>query len=128
MATTIDPLLYSVQLPLAQSTPRSRTSVSRTSVSARPSVSARTFQRRRRTVAALFVFGVASFVITSGAFASNPGATESVAPRSVVAKSGDTLWDIARTVVPQGDISDLVSELVRMNGSRIEPGQVIRIP
>lgn len=122
MATTIDPLLYSVQLPLAQSALRSRTSVSRASVSAR------TFQRRRRTVAALVVFGVASFVITSGAFASNPGATESVAPRSVVAKSGDTLWDIARTVVPQGDISDLVSELVRMNGSRIEPGQVIRIP
>jgi nucleoid-associated protein YgaU len=127
MATTIDPLLYSVQLPLAPAAPRSRASVSRTSVS-RTSVSARTFQRRRRTVAALVVFAVASFVITSGAFASNPGATESVAPRSVVAKSGDTLWDIARSVVPQGDISDLVSELVRMNGSRIEPGQVIRIP
>ncbi len=122
MATTIDPLLYSVQLPLAPAASRSRTSVSRTSVSAR------TFQRRRRTVAALLVFGVASFVITSGAFATNPGSAESVAPRSVVAKSGDTLWDIARTVVPQGDISDLVSELVRMNGSRIEPGQVIRIP
>jgi len=132
MATTIDPLLFPVQFPLAQSAPRSRTSVSRTSVSrtsvSRTSVSARTFQRRRRTVAALVVFAVASFVITSGAFASNPGATESVAPRSVVAKSGDTLWDIARTAVPQGDISDLVSELVRMNGSRIEPGQVIRIP
>jgi nucleoid-associated protein YgaU len=79
-------------------------------------------------VAALLVFGVASVVISSGAFATNPGSAESVAPRTVVATHGDTLWDIARTVVPTGDISDLVSELVRMNGSRIEPGQVIRIP
>jgi nucleoid-associated protein YgaU len=124
MATTIDPLLYSVQRPLVSSAPRRHTAA-RSSVAP---TSLRTFQRRRRTLVALVVFGVASFVITSGAFASDPGSTESVAPRSVVAKPGDTLWDIARTVVPQGDISDLVSELVRMNGSRIEPGQVIRIP
>jgi Tfp pilus assembly protein FimV len=46
----------------------------------------------------------------------------------VVAKSGDTLWDIARTIVPKGSVADLVSEMVRLNGARIEPGQIIRIP
>jgi len=45
-----------------------------------------------------------------------------------VAKSGDTLWDIARQIVPKGAIGDLVSEMVVLNGSTIEPGQVIRIP
>jgi hypothetical protein len=38
------------------------------------------------------------------------------------------LWDIARTIVPTGNISELVYELVRANGSHIEAGQVIRIP
>ena len=41
---------------------------------------------------------------------------------------GDTLWDIARTIAPTGDISELVRELVRANGARIEAGQVVRIP
>jgi len=38
------------------------------------------------------------------------------------------LWDIARTIAPTGDISELVRELVRANGARIEAGQVVRIP
>jgi nucleoid-associated protein YgaU len=66
--------------------------------------------------------------VTSGAFASNPSAEDQVIPRTVVAKSGDTLWDIARTIVPKGSVADLVSEMVRLNGARIEPGQIIRIP
>jgi nucleoid-associated protein YgaU len=49
-------------------------------------------------------------------------------PRTVIAQKGDTLWDIARTIVPKGSIGDLVSDMVRLNGSHIEPGQVIRIP
>jgi Tfp pilus assembly protein FimV len=51
-----------------------------------------------------------------------------VPPRTVVAQSGDTLWDIARTIAPKGDISELVTALVRANGARIEAGQVIHIP
>lgn len=117
MATTIDPLLFP-----------SHTARANASRSVRPTVSQRTFQRRRMTVGAVLVFGLASVFITSGAFASNPAPTQQDIPRTVVAKSGDTLWDIARQVVPKGAIGDLVSEMVILNGSTIEPGQVIRIP
>ena len=118
MATTIDPLL----LGLSSSESRSAAYPARR----RPTEA--TFRRRRRVVGATLIFAVASVVITSGAFASNPSPAEQVVPRTVIAKSGDTLWDIARTVVPQGSVADLVSEMVRLNGSHIEPGQVIRIP
>lgn len=118
MATTIDPLLLGLSSPTrhAAASPARR----------RPSEA--TFRRRRRVVGATLIFAVASVVVTSGAFASNPTPAEQVVPRTVIAKSGDTLWDIARTVVPQGSVADLVSEMVRLNGSHIEPGQVIRIP
>lgn len=117
MATTIDPLLFSAHTV--------RTNSSR---SVRPAVSQRTFQRRRMTVGAVLVFGLASVFISNGAFASNPNPAQQDIPRTVVAKSGDTLWDIARQIVPKGAIGDLVSEMVILNGSTIEPGQVIRIP
>jgi nucleoid-associated protein YgaU len=117
MATTIDPLLFPAHSVRAN-----------TSRSVRPAVSQRTFQRRRMTVGAVLVFGLASVFVTSGAFASNPTPTQQDTPRTVVAKSGDTLWDIARQIVPKGAIGDLVSEMVVLNGSTIEPGQVIRIP
>ena len=117
MATTIDPLLF---------TATSAARGGRSAVLPRPSEA--TFRRRRRVVGATLIFAVASVVVTSGAFASNPSSEDQVVPRTVVAKSGDTLWDIARTLVPQGSVADLVSEMVRLNGARIEPGQVIRIP
>jgi len=114
MAATIDPLLF--------------TTASRSAQAVRPRPSEATFRRRRRVVGATIIFAVASVVVTSGAFASNPSPEDQVVPRTVVAKSGDTLWDIARTLVPQGSVADLVSEMVRLNGARIEPGQIIRIP
>jgi nucleoid-associated protein YgaU len=77
---------------------------------------------------AVVVFGLASAFISTGAFASNPEPAQQVIPRTVIAKSGDTLWDIARQIVPKGAIGDLVSEMVQLNGSVIEPGQVVRIP
>jgi nucleoid-associated protein YgaU len=117
MATTIDPLLFP-----------SMTVRSNSSRSIRPAVSQRTFQRRRMAVAAVLVFGLASAFISTGAFASDPESSQQSTPRTVIAKSGDTLWDIARQIVPQGAIGDLVSEMVLLNGSTIEPGQVIRIP
>lgn len=118
MATTIDPLL--------SFSPRTVGASARPAVRRRPSQ--KTFQRRRRTVAAVLVFGLASGFITTNAFASNPSSEQQVIPRTVVAKPGDTIWDIARTIVPKGGIADLVAELVRLNGSHIEPGQIIRIP
>ena len=117
MATTIDPLLFPAHSV--------RTNSNR---SVRPAVSQRTFQRRRMTLGAVVVFGLATVFISSGAFASNPTPTQQDIPRTVVAKRGDTLWDIARQIVPKGAIGDLVSEMVILNGSTIEPGQVISIP
>ena len=117
MATTIDPLLFPA------STVRTHSSRS-----VRPAVSQRTFQRRRMALGAVVVFGLASAFISTGAFASNPEPAQQVIPRTVIAKSGDTLWDIARQIVPKGAIGDLVSEMVQLNGSVIEPGQVVRIP
>jgi nucleoid-associated protein YgaU len=117
MATTIDPLLFPAT-----------TVRSHSNRSVRPSVSQRTFQRRRMAVGAVLVFGLASAFISTGAFASDPESAQQTAPRTVIAKNGDTLWDIARQIVPKGAIGDLVSEMVLLNGSTIEPGQVIRIP
>lgn len=117
MATTIDPLLFPAT-----------TVRSHSGRSVRPAVSQRTFQRRRMALGAVVVFGLASAFISTGAFASNPEPAQQVIPRTVIAKSGDTLWDIARQIVPKGAIGDLVSEMVQLNGSVIEPGQVVRIP
>ena len=114
MATTIDPLLFSGAYR-SEAAPRRQTSI-------------RTFQRRRRTLGAIIIFGLASGLVTTGAFASDPAPADQIIPRSVVAQPGDTLWDIARTIAPTGDISELVRELVRANGARIEAGQVVRIP
>ena len=117
MATTIDPLLFP-----------SMTVRSNSGRSVRPAVSQRTFQRRRMAVGAVLVFGLASAFISTGAFASDPESSQQSAPRTVIAKSGDTLWDIAHRLVPNGNITAMVDELVQLNGDQIFPGQVIRIP
>jgi Tfp pilus assembly protein FimV len=51
-----------------------------------------------------------------------------VEPRTVIAQPGDTLWAIAQRVAPQANISELVDELVRLNGDAIVAGQLVRIP
>ena len=112
MATTIDPLLSSTAY--------------RTAARRRPSQA--TFRRRRRTVGAVVVFALASGLITTNAFASNPAEADQVVPRTVVVESGDTIWSIARSIAPTGGIADLVAELIRLNGTHLEPGQVVRIP
>lgn len=125
MATTIDPLLLSVHhsnTARLSSGARVRTSSGTT----RPNQ--RTFRRRRRVLGSVLVFAVAFGVIATGAVASDPTQQDLSVPRTVVAKPGDTLWDIARTIVPTGAIGDLVTDMVRLNGSHIEPGQVVRIP
>lgn len=97
-------------------------------VARRVGVSERTFQRRRRVVAALAVFALATVVFATNAFATDPSADVPPAPRTIVAQQGDTLWGIARKIAPTGDITELVHALVLTNGSRIEAGQIVRIP
>lgn len=94
-------------------------------------VSPAVYRRRRRTVgllAAVLVSAVAWMTLGEGAFASDPGALGAATPRTMVVSRGDTLWDIARTLKPEGSLGELVAELVRLNGVRLEPGQVVILP
>ncbi len=116
MSAHIDPLLS-----------HSRTSTTHSARSSAIRPSERVFRRRRRVVGATIVFGLTTVLVSTGAFAT-PTPSNQTIPRTVIAQPGDTLWGIARDIAPKGNISNLVSELVRANGSHIEPGQVIRIP
>ena len=97
-----------------------------------PSVA--TYQRRRLVVlvATMLILGVviAGVIGATGttAQADQAVAGQSVEPRTVIAQPGDTLWAIAKRVAPQANISDLVDQLVRINGDAIVAGQVVRIP
>ena len=100
-----------------------------------PSVA--TYQRRRLVVlvASMLILGVviAGVIGVTGTTAQADQADQavtgqSVEPRTVVAQPGDTLWAIAQRVAPQANISDLVDQLVRMNGDAIVAGQLVRIP
>ena len=101
-------------------------------MSSAPSVA--TYQRRRLVVlvAAMLVFGVviAGVIGATGttAQADQAVAGQSIEPRTVIAQPGDTLWAIAKRVAPQANVSDLVDQLVRINGDAIVAGQVVRIP
>lgn len=93
-----------------------------------------TYQRRRLVVlvAAMLVLGavIAGVIGATGtsAQADQAVAGQSVEPRTVVAQPGDTLWAIAQRVAPQANVSELVDELVRLNGDAIVAGQLVRIP
>jgi nucleoid-associated protein YgaU len=95
---------------------------------------AATFQRRRLVVlvAVMLILGVviAGVIGATGtsAQADQAVAGQLVSPRTVIAQPGDTLWAIAKRVAPQSNISDLVDQLVRINGDAIVAGQVVRIP
>jgi nucleoid-associated protein YgaU len=125
MATTIDPLLLSVHHS-HKARVSSGVRGQSTARTARPTE--RTFRRRRRVLGSAVVFAIAFGFVAGGAVASDPSQEDLSVPRTVIAKQGDTLWDIARTIVPTGAIGDLVTDMVRLNGSHIEPGQVVRIP
>lgn len=91
--------------------------------------------RRRRlgvAVAALGLLAVAIFGLI-GIFGGSARADENTpdrvsAPRVVIAQSGDTLWAIARRIAPVGNITELVDQLVLMNGAEIAAGQEVRLP
>lgn len=121
---TIDPLLAATSTRRA---PMVTTSADRRSVgTARPSVAV--FRRRRLTVAAVSMFAVFSVVFATTALATDPSADVPPAPRTLVARPGDTIWGIARQIAPNGDITELVEALILTNGSQIKAGQIVRIP
>jgi len=103
-----------------------------TNAASAPSVA--TYQRRRLVVlvATMLILGVviAGVIGTTGttAQADQAVAGQSIEPRTVIAQPGDTLWAIAQRVAPQANVSELVDELVRLNGDAIVAGQLVRIP
>jgi nucleoid-associated protein YgaU len=114
------------------SRPAARRSAQHPSMAYTPSVA--TYQRRRLVVlvATMLILGVviAGVIGATGttAQADQAVAGQSIEPRTVIAQPGDTLWAIAKRVAPQANISDLVDELVRINGDAIVAGQLVRIP
>ena len=92
--------------------------------------------RRRRVVVAgvlLVVFVVALLAasrvatVLGGDPASVPGRRPGAA--NYVVQPGDTLWGIARSLQPDGDVRSLVGELTRVNGgAELTVGQRLVMP
>jgi len=88
--------------------------------------------RRRRAVVSLVLALLAvtiSFArLDTSAAVEQPAAANLATPKYVVAEPGDTLWAIARRIAPNSNITDVVDQLILMNGDLITPGQLVRIP
>ena len=80
------------------------------------------------TSAALIVLGAISFFgPAASASVENSSATRTV----VVVKHGETLWDIAQAVDPQGDTRDTVVRIMELNSltsTSVDAGQRLEIP
>ena len=126
----LDPTPVGAYRPASR--PAARRSAQHPSMAYTPSVA--TYQRRRLVVlvATMLILGVviAGVIGATGttAQADQAVAGQSIEPRTVIAQPGDTLWAIAKRVAPQANISDLVDQLVRINGDAIVAGQLVRIP
>lgn len=90
--------------------------------------------RRRHVVAAvlLVLMVVLASLVFSRVAAMFGGAPASAPEHSVgtyVVQPGDTLWGIARSAQPEGDVRSLVSRLVQLNGGpELTVGQHLAIP
>lgn len=107
------------------------------------SVDQHTAPRRGHPVAGTLVgvLLVAAWLLASGALGgASPARSESaggaptgtavpVASTSYVVQPGDTLWSVARTLRPNGDLRPLVDHLGRHTGGRpLQVGQRIALP
>ena len=80
------------------------------------------------TLAALIVLGAISFF---GPAASASVENASVSRTVVVVKHGETLWDIAQAVDPQGDTRDTVVRIMELNSltsTSVDAGQRLEVP
>ncbi|MFM8948334.1 MAG: hypothetical protein ACKOHO_05510 [Acidimicrobiaceae bacterium] len=88
--------------------------------------------RRRRAVVSLALAALAvtvSFAMLDKSVAADRPTAENLAtPKFVIAESGDTLWAIAQRIAPNSDITEVVDQLVLMNGDQITTGQLVRVP
>ena len=100
-------------------------------VRAMPRPAQAVYRRRRVGVLAIAVAiaAVGTFGLNGTKADANPAlAGQQTEPNYVIAQSGDTLWAIANRIAPQANTSELVDELVHMNGDSISVGQRVLIP
>lgn len=80
------------------------------------------------TLAALVVLGAITFLGPSfGPRVENASATQT----TVTVKHGETLWDIAQSVNPGGDVRDTVVRIMEMNSltsTAVDAGQRLEVP
>lgn len=91
--------------------------------------------RRRPSVAVMMLVGVAvvAAVALGGLFGARAAADSVTAgrpaePLYVIAEPGDTLWSIAARIAPNASITEVVDQLVVLNGTSITAGQAVRVP
>jgi hypothetical protein len=91
--------------------------------------------RRRPSVAVMALVGVAvvAAVALGGLFGARAAADSVTAgrpaePLYVIAEPGDTLWSIAARIAPNASITEVVDQLVVLNGTSITAGQAVRVP
>ncbi|NLD76616.1 MAG: LysM peptidoglycan-binding domain-containing protein [Acidimicrobiales bacterium] len=84
--------------------------------------------------AALLVAVLLALGIGAGAFSGlvpTPGSEPIAAAdaRVVVVEPGDSVWSIARSIQPEGDLRPLVHRIVQANGAApLQPGQQLVVP
>jgi nucleoid-associated protein YgaU len=89
--------------------------------------------RRARRMLAVFVAAVAILlgVWVGSVVGGGGGELVLVSHSSVVVQPGDTLWSIARPIAGDQDVRlvvDAIQELNDLDGSALQPGQVLRLP
>lgn len=91
--------------------------------------------RRRPSVAVMALVGIAvvAAVALGGLFGARAAADSVTAgrpaePLYVIAEPGDTLWSIAARIAPNASITEVVDQLVVLNGTSITAGQAVRVP
>ena len=110
----------------------SSTSTSSRASSTQPAGSVRLTRRGRLVVlvAALLVVLALGFALASHSAATErPGTAEPT--RVIMVGSGDTLWDIAADIVPDGDVRSMMEEISHLNAldnSMLVAGQQLVVP
>ena len=116
---------------------RPPTDVSRASPRASERRSSVTYRRRRAAVGLLLAGIVGSAALVAGTVLTGPGGVPASAAgagrapleRTVLARPGDSLWSIAEVYHGDVSITRYVEALISRNGgTRIDAGQVVRLP
>jgi hypothetical protein len=96
-----------------------------------------TYRRRRAALGLLLAGAVGSAALVAGNVLTGPGGVPASAAgagraaleRTVLARPGDSLWSIAEVFHGDVAITRYVEALISRNGgTRIEAGQVVRLP